>query len=144
MAFEALERAMMSHGFKVHSTCTCVTEQGPWKRKALKSMLANHKSATIFGETGDLSQSLLRDANGQVVPVRPTFDILLAGIVCVDVSQLTSVPKSAVHGNGPSAQSVNQMFMYLNILPFEDRPQAIILECVKGVDALEAQGPKEG
>ncbi len=134
ICFEGLRRAMAAHHLRVHAACVCVTEPVPWKAKALKELHGCLNEQTppcpIFSRTGDLNNLVLRDFQEEVVVEKPTFHVLLQGIVCVDISNLTTTPRSLMDIEGDSSRSFVEMIQYLESLSFEDRPEGIILECV--------------
>ena len=50
------------------------------------------------------------------------------GIVCKDVSKLSGTQKSEREVEGKTGSVLEAFFVYLESLPFEDRPDAIVLE----------------
>ncbi len=134
ICFEGLSRAMAAHDLRVNASCECLTEQSPWKAKALRELLGSLSEQTppcdIFTHTGDLNCLVLRDFQDEVVLNKPTFDLLLMGIDCINISNLTTTPKSVMDLEGESARSLREMTQYLESLSFEDRPEGIVLECV--------------
>ena len=98
MCCEGLRRAMATHDFEVNATCTCFTETTPWKAKALSDLSgclkSQEQSPATFRRTGDLNDpcGLIKDIHGNTISSKPTFELLLQGLVCVDVSGLTSTP----------------------------------------------------
>jgi site-specific DNA-cytosine methylase len=60
---------------------------------------------------------------------RPTSKILMAGIVCIDISSLSGTPK-AVSGKGKSGDSLRGLLDALRSMSLGERPTLVILECV--------------
>ena len=136
MCCEGLRRAMATHDFEVNATCTCFTETTPWKAKALSDLSgclkSQEQSPATFKLTGDLNEPCgLKDIHGNTISSKPTFELLMQGLVCVDISGLTSSPKSILDIEGSSGRSLHELLKYLESLSFEDRPDCIILECVR-------------
>lgn len=144
MCFEGLRRALAAHHLTVHAACACVTEPVKWKSKALKELLECLEEQThpcpIFSRTGDLNNLVLTDFEEEVVLEKPTFHLLLQGIVCIDISSLTTTPKSVMDIEGQSGQSCRELISYLDELRFEDRPGGIILECVLRLSQKRKKG----
>jgi site-specific DNA-cytosine methylase len=127
MAGRAIEAAMLEGGkgaFKMHSVFKAESD-------AQKiSFLQRHSSRDtyIFDSNAALQYGEVQTVTGEVVP-RPTCTILAAGIVCIDISGLTTTPK-AVSGGGQSGLAWRGLLDSLKSMPFDQRPQLIILECV--------------
>ena len=64
----------------------------------------------------------------------PVADHLFMGIVCVDISGLTSTPKSLNDVSGAIGKSWSDFLAYLDLLSFEERPISIVLECVDNLN----------
>lgn len=60
----------------------------------------------------------------------PVADILFLGIVCVDISSCTATPKSLTDASGNTGKSWLPFLQYLDSLSLEQRPAALVLECV--------------
>jgi site-specific DNA-cytosine methylase len=135
MASEALRRS----GIGCSGRCHCLTELSTWKQKFLQSQcdILKQDNAHIFKSTGDLAKAPCTDIHGKLHDL-PVFDILFMGIVCVDISRLTSRPKSLMDASGASGSSFNQCLHYLDGLSFEQRPKALVLECVRALDQKRA------
>ena len=154
ICFEGLRRAMARHDLKVEATCACMTEAVKWKAKALKELhdpldaaifagCLNHQAPPchIFTRTGDLNNTVvMKDFLDEVVVEKPTFHLLLQGIVCIDISGLSSTPRSVMDVAGESGQSLREMVEYLKNLSFADRPECIILECVLRLSQKRTKG----
>ena len=134
IGFEGLRKAMGAHHLRVNASCACLTEKVLWKAKALEDLLGcldeQTSPCSIFLRTGDLNNSILTDINEEVVAEKPTFHLLMMGIVCIDISALTTTPKSLADPVGESGRSWRELTQYLESLEFQDRPEGIILECV--------------
>ena len=61
-------------------------------------------------------------------------DHLFLGIVCTDISSCTTKPKSLTDPSGDSGRCWLAFLDYLDLLKFEERPTAIVLECVRKLD----------
>ena len=119
MAAHAMSAAGIGQG-----ECVLATEACAWKRKAL-----NRKSRT--------SACLAKCLKALELPC---YDALLTGIVCVDISNLSTCPKSLTDATGKSGQSFFAAFA------LQRRPLAIVLERVarldnkRKVDSYEGKG----
>ena len=145
MCCEGLRRAMATHDFEVDAKCTCFTEKVPWKAKALSDLSgclkSQEQSPATFKLTGDLNEKCgLKDIHGNTISSKPTFELLMQGLVCVDISGLTSTPKSISDAEGSSGRSLHELLKYLESLSFKDRPDCIILECVRKLMHLRKKG----
>ena len=144
ICFEGLRKAMAAHHLTAHAQCACLTEPVKWKSKALQELLGCSNAQTplcpIFSRTCDLNNLVLRDFQDEIVFEKPTFDLLLQGIVCVDISTLTTTPKSVMNVEGDSGQSLRELTQYLDSLSFTDRPETIILECVLRLSQKRKKG----
>ena len=140
MALRALQKALCDHGIVVQNECTFVTETCAWKRKALQQLLKGH-GTEFFIRTGDLScDTVAMDQHG-TAKARPTCDLIFMGIACVDISNLSSTPKSLRDSDdGASAKSFQELLDYLWALDKTDRPRAIIIECVKSLMHVRKRG----
>jgi hypothetical protein len=149
ISFEGLRRAMATHHLRVRASCACLTEQAPWKASALKELLGclnvgqEAHPCPIISRTGDLNNVVIRDFQDEAVAEKPTCHLLLMGIVCVDISNLTTTPKSVMDVEGESGRSLRELLQYLESLSFEDRPEGIILECVLGLSQKRKKGLPE-
>lgn len=124
---EALRRAMLNHGLQSKGRCTCLTESNAEKREALQRRLYCIESqARILKSNAALSAE---DMPENI----PTADILFMGIVCVDISIMSSTPKSLTDPAGASGTSWLDLLAYLDKLTLEDRPKVIVLECVENL-----------
>ena len=127
MAGRAIEAAMLEGGkgtFRMHSVFKAESD-------AQKiSFLQRHssKDTYIFDSNAALQYEQVQSVTGEVVP-RPTCTILAAGIVCIDISGLTTTPK-AVSGSGQSGLALRGLLDSLKGMAFDQRPSLIILECV--------------
>ena len=145
MCCEGLRRAMATHDFEVDAKCTCFTEKVPWKAKALSDLSgclkSQEQSPATFKITGDLNEPCgLKDIHGNTISSKPTFELLMQGLVCVDISGLTSSPKSILDIEGSSGRSLHELVQYLESLSFEDRPDCLILECVRKLAHRRTKG----
>ncbi|CAJ1374908.1 unnamed protein product [Effrenium voratum] len=63
-------------------------------------------------------------------PHPPRCHIATLGIECDDISGCSSTPRSVLDSQGRSGQSFLQVLSYLDKVPFSERPQCLLLECV--------------
>jgi site-specific DNA-cytosine methylase len=128
MACRAIESAMLDAGkgaFRTHSAFKAESD-------ALKIAFLqrhSHKDTYIFDSNAALQHEEVQTVSGDTVP-RPTCKILAAGIVCIDISGLTTTPRP-VSGDGKSGLALRGLLKSLESMTFNDRPEVIILECVK-------------
>jgi len=122
IVYEAIRRALNKHALCMHGECHGMTELSKDRREALGRRLASLSfAAPILPRNADLT------ANTSDCVLA---DILFMGIVCVDISQCSSTPKSLTDPKGSSGASWMEFIAYLDKLSLEDRPKAIVLECV--------------
>jgi site-specific DNA-cytosine methylase len=135
MCFEGLRRAMATYFLNVDAACTCFTEKVPWKALVLAEIgltsAAHDLPPTTFKTTGDILKIPRKDIGGAVVLEPPSFKLLIQGIECNDISAISTTPKSVMDTAGSSGKSLQEMLAVLESLRFEDRPEGIILECVR-------------
>jgi site-specific DNA-cytosine methylase len=128
MACRAIEGAMLEAGkgaFSTHSAFKA--ESTPSKIAFLQRH--SHKNTYIFDSNAALQHEEVQTVSGDTVP-RPTCKILAAGIVCIDISGLTTTPRP-VSGDGKSGLALRGLLKSLESMAFNDRPAVIILECVQ-------------
>jgi hypothetical protein len=86
IVYEAIRRALNKHALCIHGECYGMTELSKDRREALGRRLASLSfAAPILPRNADLT------ANTSDCVLA---DILFMGIVCVDISQCSSTPKS--------------------------------------------------
>ena len=152
ISVEAVRRALAERGVTLRSTCTALTEKNPRKREALHRRLlhqfGNPPAPDIFKSNAALAAERPVDEVGVLVS-QAIADILFQGIVCVNISNLTSTPKSVTDVDGASGESWMSTLTYLDKLTFETRPKALILECVdalgnkRAVDGYREKGTQQ-
>jgi site-specific DNA-cytosine methylase len=128
MACQAIEAAMLEAGkgkFSAHSAFKA--ESDPHKVAFLQRHVRS-SSTEIFDSNAALQHTEVQTVSGDIVP-RPTCKVLAAGIVCIDISGLTTTPKP-VSGDGKSGLALRGLLDSLRSMSFEERPAVIILECV--------------
>ncbi len=91
----------------------------------------SHKDTFLFDSNAALQYEEVQTVSGVAVP-RPTCKILAAGIVCIDISGLTTTPKP-VSGDGKSGIALRGLLESVKNMAFNDRPEVIILECVNAL-----------
>ena len=131
---EAVRRSLQTVGKELDATCVCLTEKCPKKLAVLKRY---NSGATIFADTTAAAEDLPRDCDSKWVE-RPCAGILFQGIVCVDISSLSSTPKSLLNKHGKSGQAWESTLTYLRKTPYEHRPKAMVLECVSNLSKRRA------
>jgi site-specific DNA-cytosine methylase len=136
MCSEALRRtAAGTQSIDLQGHCLFYTESSPFKRSAILKVHDNAYAKTrstclMFEKTASLSQEPhVKTVDGTIVEV-PVPQILFCGIVCKDVSGLSTTPKSVLDRDGKSGSSFLELNDYLKTTKLERRPQIIILECV--------------
>jgi site-specific DNA-cytosine methylase len=130
MACRAIEAAMCEGGkgaFKTHSVFKAESEP----KKIAFLQRHSSKDTYIFDSNAALQHEDVQTVTGDIVP-RPTCKILAAGIVCIDISGLTTTPR-AVSGDGKSGLALRGLLDSLKGMPFDQRPQLVVLECVKNL-----------
>jgi site-specific DNA-cytosine methylase len=127
LACRAIGNAMLRAGresFKAHSAYKA--ESDVHKIEFLKRHTTS--STQIFASNSALAQAEAQNVNNEIV-ARPTSKVLTAGIVCIDISSMSSTPQ-AVSGVGKSGDSLRGLLDSLDSMPLGERPILIILECV--------------
>ena len=108
ISVEAVRRALAERGVTLRSTCIALTEKNPRKREALHRRLlhqfGNPPAPDIFKSNAALAAERPVDEVGVLVS-QAIADILFQGIVCVNISNLTSTPKSVTDVDGASGES---------------------------------------
>jgi site-specific DNA-cytosine methylase len=130
MACRAIGAAMLEGGkgtFRAHSTFKAESDA----QKIAFLQRHSHKDTCILDSNAALQHAEVQTVTGDIVP-RPTCKIMAAGIVCIDISSMTNTPR-AVSGDGKSGLALRGLLDSLRSMSFEERPQAIILECVKNL-----------
>ena len=131
LAMHAIQSALRKcSGHSFLSTSTFKTESAPKKASFLRRHV--RKDVLIFNSNAQLAEVEPTTIDGITVP-RPTCQVLTCGIVCVDVSFLSSSQKSIDEPGGKSSQSWTTMHKALSTFSFGDRPSLIILECTAGL-----------
>ncbi len=127
MACQAIEAAMLEAGKGKFSAHTAFQAECDPQKIAF---LQRHSKANtyIFDSNAALQHAEVQTVSGDIVP-RPTCKVLAAGIVCIDISGMTTTPKP-VSGNGKSGLALRGLLESLKSMPFEERLAVIILECV--------------
>jgi site-specific DNA-cytosine methylase len=127
LACHAIVNAMLragQYGFKTESIYKA--ESDVRKIAFLKRHRMSHTQ--IFSSNAALAQTEVENVDGQIV-ARPTSKILTAGIVCIDISSLSSTPQP-VSGSGKSGASLQGLLESLGSMSLVERPVLVILECV--------------
>jgi site-specific DNA-cytosine methylase len=128
MACRAIETAMLQAGkdaFRARSAYKAESDAG----KIAFLQRHSRKDTYIFDSNAALQHKEVQTVTGDVIP-RPLCKILVAGIVCIDISSLTTTPQP-VSGHGKSGLALRGLLQSLQGMLFEERPSVIILECVK-------------
>ena len=146
IANEALRRALLPC---IVAQCTALTEKAPDIQEALRRRLAvaGYDNVPMLQSNAMLASDSIQDIDGNHID-RPKADILFMGIVCTDISGLSSTPKSLTNPEGASGRCWLDFLAYMEKLPFEELPKAIILECVgnlgnkRNIDGSTERGTK--
>ena len=126
---EALHRALMP--CTGPPQCVCLTECNKDRQAALQRRIETlpQVNIPILASNAILALDDIKDVHGNDVS-QPKADILFMGIVCVDISKCSSTPRSIQDPDSESGRSWLDLLQYLRKLRLEDRPNAIVLECV--------------
>ena len=130
IVYEALRRALLPFNLSLDGTCTGLTEMNDSRREALRRRTVHAPNdPPIFKSNSELSSRTPKDDRGNIHDI-PIAKLLFMGIVCVDISGCTSTPKSLTDQGGATGQCWLAFLDYLDLLTFDERPLAIVLECV--------------
>ena len=111
------------------------TECSDFKRSAIQRVhngaYANRPPSSffMFENTASLIEQVAKTVDVTMVDVA-VVQILFCGILCKNVSGLTTTPRSVLDPNGKSGSSFLELNNYLKHYTWADRPDVIILECV--------------
>ena len=83
----------------------------------------------ILASNADLSKHDIPDHGGKFVEKMSTSDIDLLGIVCVDISRMSAMPKPIWGPLGVSGGSWCELLAYSDKLSCEVTPRTIVLDC---------------
>jgi site-specific DNA-cytosine methylase len=86
------------------------------------------RDTQIFPSNAALAQAEVENVDGQIV-ARPASKVLTAGIVCIDISGLSTTPQP-VSGHGKSGTSLQGLLESLRSMSLVERPVLVVLECV--------------
>ena len=124
----ALSRAMLSLGYSSFTFQEVFRCENDTKKLAF---LKRHNPAgcKLFNSNSALADPDPVDVEGTQAP-RPTCKTLSCGIVCKDISPLSTTPKSITDRAGKSGLAFHQLFQSLAAMRPQDRPAMLNLECV--------------
>ena len=128
MACRAIEIAMLEAGKGAFRARSAYQAESDADKLAFLQRHSS-KDTYIFDSNAALQHKEVQTVTGDVIP-RPLCKILAAGIVCIDISGLTTTPQP-VNGEGKSGLALRGLLQSLQGMMFEERPSVIILECVK-------------
>ncbi len=112
-------------------TATFKAESDPKKHEFLLRKKATEATTQFFKENSDLADAKLHDNWAGQEATRPTSKVWTIGIVCKDISPLTTTPKSVSDPAGKSGKAFCGMLQALHALSPQNRPLLIVMECVK-------------
>ena len=128
MACRAIEIAMLEAGKGAFRARSAYQAESDADKLAFLQRHSS-KDTYIFDSNAALQHKEVQTVTGDLIP-RPLCKILVAGIVCIDISGLTTTPQP-VNGEGKSGLALRGLLLSLQGMMFEERPSVIILECVK-------------
>jgi site-specific DNA-cytosine methylase len=123
----AIENAMLQAGRDSFKTQSIYKAESDDKKIAFLKR-HTHSCTHIFPSNASLAHAEVEDVDGQIV-ARPSSKILTAGIVCIDISSMSSTPQP-VSGVGKSGESLQGLLESLRSMSLAERPILVILECV--------------
>jgi site-specific DNA-cytosine methylase len=130
IVLHGLKLALARQGIELSHKSVFKAEMCPSKLVFLKSTY-NLKETLFFRDNRDLQNDVVKDADGDVVSGRLEVDALFCGIVCKDISPLSTTPKPERAEEGKSGGSLDGLLKYIRALPLQSRPKFLILECVE-------------
>jgi site-specific DNA-cytosine methylase len=138
MCAEALRLAFArACNSEVKGHCVFYTEQQDWKREVIRGIhdrVDPGQPCCMFVNTGDVSEPVLIDDMKASVMQLPPHKFVFFAIECDDVSVCSSTPRSVKDPEGKSGASFLEFIAYLTSIRFQDRPDALMVECVKNLD----------
>jgi site-specific DNA-cytosine methylase len=147
IVLKGLSLALGPYGVHLTHKSVFKAELDPAKLEFLKSTYKN-EDTLYFQDNRDLQHEAATDADGNAVSGRPQVDALFCGIVCKDISPLSTTPKTERAEEGKSGGSLDGLLKYIRAMTLECRPKFLILECVerlshkRSVDPDEREGTK--
>ncbi len=117
-------------GLAVEVTATFKAESDPHKLDFLRRKMGTKATTQFFKDNSDLADAHPRNWAGEESP-RPNSKVWTIGIVCKDISALTTTPKSVSDPAGKSGKALAGMLQALQALRPENRPLLIVMECVR-------------
>ncbi len=131
IALHGVSTAMLELGGPdMQVTATFKAESDPRKLQFLRRKMGTRGTTQFFKDNSDLSDAYPRNWAGEETP-RPNSKVCTIGIVCKDISGLTTTPKSVSDPAGKSGKAWRGMMQALRALRPENRPLLIVMECVK-------------
>lgn len=120
IAMHAIQTGLALSGVSTFSYMSSFkAESDPKKAAFLRRRL--HKDVTVFDNNAKVTEY------GNAIV--PTCSVLTCGIVCKNISSLSSDQKSVSDESGSSGKSLSEMLASLSRWAFEQRPALVILEC---------------
>jgi site-specific DNA-cytosine methylase len=130
IVFEGLRRSLQEHGASLRHQSVFKAEKDNVKMAFLQEHYGN-KHTTFVWDNHELQKNTMTDVTGQAVQGRLQVDVLFCGIVCKDISPLSTKPKTERAKEGQSGSSLDGLLSYIRNMPLELRPKFLILECVQ-------------
>ena len=130
IVFDGLRRSLQQHGISLQHHSVFKAEKDKAKMAFLQEHYGNAMTTFVW-DNHDLHKDTMVDAKGQAVQGRLPVDVLFCGIVCKDISPLSTKPKTERAKEGQSGSSLDGLLRYIRHMPLELRPQCLILECVQ-------------
>ena len=130
IVFEGLRRSLQEHKVSLQHRSVFKAEKDPAKMAFLQEHYGDARTTFVFNNH-DLQKDTMTDVKGQAVQGRLQVDVLFCGIVCKDISPLSTKPKTERAKEGQSGSSLDGLLSYIKHMPLESRPQCLILECVQ-------------
>lgn len=142
IVLKGLSLALGPHGIHIKHKSVFKAELDPAKLQFLKSTYKNDDTL-YFRDNRDLQHEAANDADGNTVSGRPKVDALFCGIVCKDISPLSTTPKTERAEEGKSGGSLDGLLKYIRVMTLERRPKFLILECVARLSHKRSVDPDE-
>ena len=126
LAFEGIRRALDDQ-WQFARVYQCEND-----RKCRRFLESRAGRTLVYDSNVSIASKMTVTSDGQHVR-RPVSQVLTCGIVCVDLSTLSSTRRTLTDPSGKSSQSWCEMRAALEAIPFDERPKLIALECVQGM-----------
>ena len=129
IALKGIANALLQHdGLNLHISHAFKAESAPEKLSFLRRH-SREAGQHLFIDNAVLQEPFPKTADGKVVE-RPKCTVLLCGIVCTCISGLNTTNPKSEREDGASGKALSGLLASLTAMPFEQRPELLILECV--------------